>query len=154
MKDYGAECALDFTDVGFASTDEGNAAIAAKRIFHLLGGEELDAIVVEMGDGIFGSYGVQQIMSDPELAKLVSQVVYCANDPAGAFGGVKELQDTYSIDPDIISGPVTDNLVGSRYIEGSLGMVAINARREPQRLAQKVIQNLQLKLPPGASNES
>lgn len=155
MKDYGAECTMDFTDVGFASTDEGNAALAAKRIFSLLGGEELDAIVVEMGDGIFGSYGVQQILSDPQLAKLVSLVVYCANDPAGAFGGAKELKDRYNIEADIVSGPVTDNLVGARYIEGSLGLVAINARREPQRLAERVLQSLQPALqPPGVSDES
>jgi hypothetical protein len=142
LRDYGAACAFDFTDAGYPSTAPENAVAAARCIFGLLAEQRPDVCVIEMGDGIFGQYGVQQILADAELRGLVSVLVYCANDPAGAFGGLRELEEQYGLRADIVSGPVTDNLAGKQFVEGSLGVSALNARQEPDALAAEVQRRL------------
>jgi hypothetical protein len=145
LRDYGAACAFDFTDAGFPSTAPDNAAAAARCILGLLAEQQPDIAVLEMGDGIFGQYGVQQILADAELRALVSVLVYCANDPAGAYGGLGELAGAYGLTADIVSGPVTDNLAGKQFIEQRLDRPALNARLEPDALAAQVEQALRAK---------
>jgi hypothetical protein len=55
----------------------------------------------------------------------------------GAWGGVKFL-DPLGHRPQLISGPVTDNEVGTSYIERELGISCANARNEPVLLARLV----------------
>jgi hypothetical protein len=138
LRDYGASCAFDFTDAGYPSTAPENAVVAARCILGLLAEQRPDVCVIEMGDGIFGQYGVQQILADPELRGLVSVLIYCANDPAGAFGGLRELEEQYGLTVDIVSGPVTDNLAGKQFVEDSLRVRGFNARQEPDALAAEV----------------
>src|SRR4051794_34871726 len=67
MLDAGAVAALTFNDVGIASTHAGVTVTTAKGIFNRLAGAKPDVIVAELGDGILGEYGVQDILRDPEL---------------------------------------------------------------------------------------
>ena len=92
--------------------------------------------------GIFGKYGVQEILVDKAISEKIGVLIYCANDPAGAFGGSVELSDRYGLSAHVISGPVTDNLVGSRFVEERLGIKAANARREAQLLYSLVAKRL------------
>jgi len=85
---------------------------------------------------------VQQILADSELRGLVSALVYCANDPAGAYGGLRELQEKYGLAADIVSGPVTDNIAGKQFVEGELATCALNSRLEPDALAAEVQRRL------------
>ena len=142
MKDYGAANVMDFTDAGFPSTVPGNAVMAARRVVNGLSQFKPQVIVVEMGDGIFGTYGVQQILDDSSIAGCIKVLVYCANDPAGAFGGARQLQERHGLALDVVSGPVTDNQVGRRYIEEELGLPAINARMDAAALGGLALQAL------------
>lgn len=143
MKDYGAACAFDFTDAGFPSTVAATAPIAARRIAARLAQERLDVVVAEMGDGILGAYGVQEILADNGFMRHCSVFVYCASDPVGAWGGARLLSEQYGITPALIAGPVTDNRVGSDYIERELGIRALNARNQAAELGQYVLSRLQ-----------
>ncbi|MGH7590221.1 MAG: hypothetical protein ACREL2_02195, partial [Gemmatimonadales bacterium] len=67
MRDAGAVAALTFNDAGAASTHAGMTVGVAKGIFNRLAGERPDVIVAELGDGILGEYGVQDILQDKEL---------------------------------------------------------------------------------------
>jgi hypothetical protein len=138
LRDYGAHWTYDFTDAGLPSTGPANALDAARCILGLLAAERPDVIVLEMGDGIFGQYGVQQILADPAVKALISVLVYCANDPAGVYGGVRALSEQYGLHVDLVSGPVTDNAVGKQYVRGSLGVSAVNARLEPGTLGAEL----------------
>lgn len=131
MRDYGAEVTFDFTDAGVACTGPETAARVAKTIFAELSAHRVDVVVAETGDGILGDYGVQAILADPLLRSLGIAFVYCANDPVGAAGGVARLASEYGIATDVVAGPATDNRVGIRFVEGSLGLRAINARAHP-----------------------
>ena len=44
-------------------------------------------IVAELGDGILGEYGVQDILRDPDLIRRRPGMVMAAPDPVGMLGG-------------------------------------------------------------------
>ncbi|MFN2301464.1 MAG: hypothetical protein ABR565_06235 [Gammaproteobacteria bacterium] len=139
MGDYGAEVALDFTDAGIVCTSQDTAAPTAHVLFSEMAARGVDVIVAETGDGVMGEYGVQAILSDPELMKLSSAFVFCANDPVGVKGGVDYLRDAFGIAADLIAGPATDNRVGIRFIEKHVHVPAMNARTDPKGVGEFVL---------------
>jgi hypothetical protein len=48
------------------------------------------------------------------------------------------LRGEYGIEPVAVTGPATDNLVGTQQIEQRLGVPAVNARTDAARLAEVV----------------
>jgi len=138
MQDYGAEAILDFTDAGVSCTGPATAPEATRIIFTELASRGMDLIVAETGDGILGEYGVQAVLSDPELVGWGAAYVLCANDPVGVVGGIRHMKDAYGIDVDVVAGPATDNHVGVRFVAG-LGLPAFNARNNPKELGELVL---------------
>jgi hypothetical protein len=138
MMDYGATQALSFNDAGLVATDPANALNAAKRVVGTLAKDRPDAIVLEFGDGLLGEYGVQEILSDGVFSSWITSTVLCANDPVGAFGGVPLLKKKYGLDTNVVTGPVTDNEVGNKYIESNLKVPAANALSAPEQLVQLI----------------
>ena len=138
MEDHGAVDSMSFLDAGQPSTAGfKDLAPMAKGLLNALGEQKLDAIVVEMGDGIIGGYGVESFYRDPALRAAISVHVMCANDLVGAWGA-RELSRKFGREIDVMSGPATDNLVGERYVEDELGIPAANARTAGERLADLV----------------
>lgn len=138
MRDYGADVALDFTDAGVVCSSADTAAGTARTIFASLAAEGVDVIVAETGDGIMGEYGVQAILADPDLMALSAAFVLCANDPVGVAGGVGHLRDAFGLATDVVAGPATDNRVGTRFVEGVVGVPARNARTDAKALGALV----------------
>lgn len=138
MSDYGAEFHASFVDAGIVTTDEKTAASTAHEIISYLSGTEAEVIIAELGDGILGMYGVQNILSDKELMERTGIFILCANDPVGAWGGVQLLKNDYGINVDIISGPTTDNDVSKSFIEETLKIKSLNARRESKKLGEEI----------------
>jgi hypothetical protein len=138
MEDHGAVTSMSFLNAGVPSTaGVTDLAPMAKGLLNALGEKPLDAIVVEMGDGIIGGYGVESFYRDPELRQAISVHVMCANDLVGAWGA-RELARSFGRDIDIMSGPATDNEVGESYVEDQLGIPGANARTAGERLADLV----------------
>jgi hypothetical protein len=138
MQDYGAEAILDFTDAGVACTGPATAVEAARVIFGELAARGVNVIVAETGDGILGEYGVQALLSDPDLVSWGKAFVLCANDPVGVEGGIRHMKQAFGIDVDVVAGPATDNRVGVRFV-GTLGLPACNARNNPKELGELVL---------------
>ena len=69
MLDHGAVTGLTFSDAGLPSTVQHLDAVvpAAKGILAALNDHHPDAIMVELGDGIMGRYGVDLLLKDAEL---------------------------------------------------------------------------------------
>lgn len=134
MRDYGAEVALDFTDAGIVCSTPETVPTVARTLFSNLAAEGVDVIVAETGDGIMGDYGVQAILADPELMSLSAALILCANDPVGVAGGVAHLRDAFGLKVDVVAGPATDNRVGTRFVEGVVGVPARNARTDGKGL--------------------
>lgn len=145
MQDCGAEPVAIFTDFGVVTTDESTSVPAAHSLIANLAGAEPDLIVLEMGDGLLGTYGVQSLLSDESIRKAIESVVLCAQDPVGAWGGQMLLRERYGLAVDVTSGRVTDTPVGRRFCEEKLGVPAFNALREGRNLTEVVLKGLRKK---------
>ena len=130
MRDAGAVAALTFNDVGIASTHAGVTVSTAKGIFNRLAASRPDVIVAELGDGILGEYGVQDILRDAELTRVGAAYVMAAPDPVACWGAAELMKREFDLPITAITGPATDNEVGQVYITASLGLPAHNARRD------------------------
>ena len=130
MVDAGALAALTFNDVGIASTHAGITVATAKGIFNRLAGAKPDVIVAELGDGILGEYGVQDILRDAELMGVGAAYIMAAPDPVACWGAAELMRNEFSLPISVITGPATDNEVGQSYIQSELGLPAHNARRD------------------------
>lgn len=138
MQDAGAVAALTFNDVGIASTHAGVTVTTAKGIFNRLAQAKPDVIVAELGDGILGEYGVQDILRDAELTGVGAAWVMAAPDPVACWGAAELMQREYGLPITAITGPATDNEVGNVYITVELGLPAHNARRDAAGLVARV----------------
>jgi hypothetical protein len=130
MLDAGAAAALTFNDVGLASTHAGVTVTSAKGIFNRLVAAKPDVIVAELGDGILGEYGVQDILRDPELMRVGAAYVMAAPDPVACWGAAELMRREFDLPITAVTGPATDNEVGKVYITAELGLAAHNARRD------------------------
>ncbi|MBI3651616.1 MAG: hypothetical protein HY231_11420 [Acidobacteria bacterium] len=140
MQDHGAVKTLSFLDCGLPSTVNVNdLAPIAKGVIAELCKAEPDCIVIEMGDGILGGYGVATIFEDAELLQGMAALVFCASDFVGAWGG-RELLAQRGVKIDVVSGAVTDSQMGADYVRRELGLEAANAVHTGEKLAQ-IVQN-------------
>jgi hypothetical protein len=101
-------------------------------------------IVFELGDGILGAYGVEAILSSPDIRQVLTSVVLSANDPVAAWGGVKLLREKFGIEPSVVTGPATDNDVGVNIIRDQFGVAAFNAITNGAALGDQVIESVGL----------
>ena len=130
---------LEVYNLGVGGHNTGDAAWTWQRYGHQL---EPDVIVLEMGDGLLGTYGVHTLLADQGLSASLSAIVLCASDPVGAWGATKILDERFNLSPAVISGPVTDTPVGRRYCTETLGVPAHNALLDAESLAAAVAPRL------------
>src|SRR5215218_2317036 len=140
MTDAGAIAALTFNDVGIASTHAGVPVATAKGIFNRLAAGKPDVIVAELGDGILGEYGVQDILLDAELTRVGAAYVMAAPDPVACWGAAELMRREFDLPITPLTAPPTDNEVGQVYITAELGLPAHNARRDAAGLLAVVRQ--------------
>ncbi len=142
MVDHGAREGLSFQDAGLPSTvgRESLAAVTKGLLARLAEGRP-DVIVVELGDGIIGGYGVADLLRDADLRAAARVHVMCANDLVAAWGAVAVMKEM-GLKVDVMAGPATDNSVGVEYIQRELKVPAANARTDGHRLADLVEERL------------
>ncbi len=143
MEDAGAQEALIFTDFGVVTTQDSNAPNLTKTMINCLATSQPDVIVLELGDGLIGEYGVSAILNDPEIAQSLTCVVLAATDPVGAMGGVSILSHRHGLRPTLITGPATDNLAGIRIIERETSIPSLNARHSAEQIAALLKMNME-----------
>lgn len=137
FSDHGASLSLSFLDCGVPSTAYyPKAAELAGRLLDHLSAEEPDVIVMELGDGLLGAYGVDEILADPSFQSRTTTVILAANDVVGAWAGANRLREMgYQVS--VVTGPATDNPSGVVKLE-SMGIPAANILREPTKLTRLV----------------
>lgn len=144
MEDAGARNTAIFTDFGVVSTTAENGPPVTRMLLNQLAAGKPDVIVYELGDGILGAYGVEAILHDPTIRDTLTYLALCANDPVAAWGGVKLLRDEFDLEPHLVTGPATDNVVGRQIIADRLGVAAINAVTDGAALGDAVAASLGL----------
>jgi hypothetical protein len=151
MEDAGARATAIFTDFGVVTTTPANAPALTRTLISRLAAGRPDVLVAELGDGLLGAYGVAAILDDPRIRAAFTAVVLAANDPVAAWGGVRMLRERFGVEPVAVTGPATDNQAGTRIIEEALGVPAINARTDGERLAALVRERLGIGVAVGAA---
>lgn len=147
MRDAGAVAAITFNDAGAASTHAGMTVPVARGLLNRLAaplGPRPDVVVAELGDGILGEYGVQDILRAPDLMALGAAWVMAAPDPVGCWGARELMSRDFNLPITLITGPATDNSVGRDYITATLGLPAHNARRDAEGMVDRVRGALEL----------
>jgi hypothetical protein len=127
MEDAGASETMIFSDLGIVTTTADNGPALTRALLSGLARNKPDVIVLELGDGLLGAYGVEAILSDASIRDAMTAVILCANDPVSAWGGARILRDQFSIEPAVVTGPATDNSVGIDQINERMSLPAINA---------------------------
>ncbi len=93
MRDLGAVAALDFTDVGFATTflEPVSALLSGtQKLLHNLGALGCEAAVVEIADGI-NQEETAELSRHPLIKTLFDGVLFAAGDALGAVSGAERL---------------------------------------------------------------
>lgn len=127
MEDAGAAETMIFSDLGVVTTTADNGPALTRSLLSRLATRQPDVIVVELGDGLLGEYGVEAILTDPVIRGAFTAVVLCANDPVAAWGGCRILREQYGLEPAVVTGPATDNAVGINQITARMSVPAVNA---------------------------
>lgn len=127
MEDAGARRSMIFTDLGIVTTTPKCGPAITRALLSEMSQGRPDVIVFELGDGILGAYGVEAILSAPDIRNSLKAVVLSANDPVAAWGGVKLLRERFGIEPAAVTGPATDNDAGVRIIREQMNVPAYNA---------------------------
>lgn len=121
MVDAGARVALDFTDVGHATT----AGVALDRLVadacRLISavGRGNDVAVIEVADGLF-QRETAALLQAPEFTALIEHVVLAAGDAMGAAFGHGWLRDR-GLPISLIAGCVSSSPLGTRETEAATG---------------------------------
>lgn len=138
MQDAGAGDAMIFSDLGVVTTTAANGPALTRSLLTKLAAARPDVIVLELGDGLIGSYGVEAILNDTAIRDALTAVLLCANDPVAAWGGARILREVHGIEPAVVTGPATDNAVGVEQIESRLDLRGINALSNAVELGDHV----------------
>jgi hypothetical protein len=145
MRDAEASLVLDFTDVGFPSTYR----VSAKEIERILtilvshlAAEGVDAIVLEIADGLFQDE-TSKLVSSLAFRNAVDGVLFAANSALGAAGGVEWLK-RYQIPVLAIGGVVTTSPLATREAVKATGLKVLNLeelRAEAGNLLSQQVQS-------------
>lgn len=141
MLQAGAKAAYSFVDAGLPSTCNLPIINIAKGCLNYAAKQSPDVIVIELGDGLLGEYGVLSLINDPQLKKSISSVVFSAADPVGAWGGVQLLKN-HGHKVDIVTGPCTDNQAGCHSVLHHCKSLAINTQNSPESFGKAIMQTL------------
>lgn len=128
MKKCGAHQVTSFIDAGYTSTvNNGDLSVSVtKGAIDYLAKSKPDYIIIELGDGVFGEYGVMNILQNPEIQKKIIAHIGCAHDLMGA-SKLQEECAKIGAPIQLVSGPVSDNSVGIEFIKKNLHLPSINA---------------------------
>ena len=154
MRENGAVASVTFTDAGVVSSTDKKMNPLAKGLIAHLNAEDPDVIVIEMGDGFIGYYGVDELLRDKEIQRFAQAHIVAATDLAGAWAADQMFHERYRVPITVMTGPITDNAVGKQYIQNELGVPALNALQDTDRLAELVDGVLDSAEPTSASRQT
>jgi hypothetical protein len=140
FEDAGARRTMIFTDLGVVTTTPRTGPALTRTMLTELAAGKPDVIVFELGDGLLGTYGVDAILECADVRRALTGVVLSANDPVAAWGGVKLLRERFQVQPCVVTGPCTDNLVGVEIIQQQMQVPAFNALSDAAGLGDAVIE--------------
>ena len=123
MRDAGANPVLDFTDAGFPSTYRAapqDVEQILTTLIHRLSGEGVDAIVLEIADGLYQDE-TAALVSSPTFRNAIDGILFATNNALGASAGVEVLR-RHRMQVLAISGVVTTSPLAAREAAKATGL--------------------------------
>lgn len=138
MRDAGANPVLDFTDAGFPSTyrlDLKQVQEIFTTLTSHLAAEDVDAIVIEVADGLFQDE-TAMLVSSLNFRNEVDGVIFAAGSALGVAAGVEWLE-RWKLPVLAVSGVVSASPLASRETERvtKLPVLNIETLRNPEAIA-------------------
>ncbi|WP_334223705.1 hypothetical protein [Thiosocius teredinicola] len=127
MKDAGAVDVVDFTDAGYASTyllGTKELEQGFLRLLSYLGNRNLDAIVVEVADGILQTE-TAELLASRGFGFYCSKLIFAASDAIGAHAGVQWLHSK-GLKVGAISGSLTASPLAVREAMTATGLPVLS----------------------------
>ena len=127
MKDAGASEVVDFVDAGHASTYMLASQEVEKvflRLLSHLGGHNLDAVVVEVADGLLQAE-TAALLASPGFSYYCDRLIFAAGDAMGAIAGVQWLQQR-GMDVCAVSGMLSASPLAARETTSALGLPVLS----------------------------
>jgi hypothetical protein len=147
MEDAGADVVFDFVDVGLPSSvlppEEYRGYV--RQLLTRIAAEKPDIVVAEVGASPFEPYNGEIVLQ--EMKEQICCTVLCACDPYSVLGAIQN----FRLQPDIISGIVSDTTAGIKLVENLTGIKAITLSNQESQ--QQLNQILQVKLSSLASKK-
>lgn len=130
MRDAGAVAALDFTDVGFATTagadteaiDRGALALVAE-----LEAEDIDIVVAEIADGLLQQETAALLTAPSGFVSRIDALLLAAADSMGALAGAEWLR-AHNLPLRAVTGLVTASPLGTREAQSQLPVEVVNSK--------------------------
>jgi len=131
MRDAGADCVVDFVDVGLPSTYCSREVYlpALRGLLSRLASSDPEVAVVEVGSSPLEPYNVDTAVE--ELGDQVAMTVLSASDPFAVVG----VSTAYGLKPDLITGRATTTIAGVELTKRLSGVTALNLL-DPDALPQ------------------
>ena len=143
MEDAGARITMIFSDFGVVCSTEKTGPAVTRTMMTRLAAGRPDVIVFELGDGILGAYGVEAILRRPISARR--SAAWCSPPMTPWLPGWRgAAAPEFDIDPEVVTGPATDNQVGRDIIRSRTNVTAINAVTDAVELGDTVARSLGL----------
>jgi hypothetical protein len=123
LRDAGAGVVLDFTDAGHASTyqlDLPALVEVMERLLSNLAAQRVDAIVIEVADGLF-QRETAQLLRAPEFRRAVDALVFSSSDAMGAAAGTQWLSRC-GLPVLAIAGTLTKSPLAQREAHAATGL--------------------------------
>lgn len=143
LRDAGAVRVLDFTDAGFASTcdvDPDALLVATRSVIAHLADDGVDAIVLEVADGLY-QRETAALLRHPAFQALLDATMFSSGDAMGACAGADWLRRE-GLAPLALAGAMTRSPLAAREAaEASglpvLGLDALSSPETARRLWQQ-----------------
>lgn len=123
LRDAGAHVVLDFTDAGHASTHLLSLPAlheVMQRLLTNLAAQRVDAIVIEVADGLFQSE-TAQLMQSPEFKSAVDGLLFSSGDAMGAAAGASWLRER-GLPLLALAGVLTKSPLAQREAQAATGL--------------------------------
>ncbi|ANP45705.1 molybdopterin-guanine dinucleotide biosynthesis protein MobB [Candidatus Viadribacter manganicus] len=129
MRDAGALVALDFTDVGYATTagaEFGQLENAAHALIDRVAASGVDIVVVEIADGLF-QRETSALLSSARTQQRLDAVLLAAADSMGAVMGAQWLRER-GLPLRAVTGLITSSPLAMREAQLQLGVEVVATR--------------------------
>lgn len=130
MRDAGAVTALDFTDVGFATTAGADIEAidnGAQRLVAELEAEDIDIVVAEIADGLLQKETAALLTAPRGFASRIDTLLLAAADSMGALAGAEWLRAN-NLPLRAVTGLVTASPLGTREAQAQLPVEVVNSK--------------------------